>query len=59
MSKSQMKTIFTVSFNSKGVIQEEFVPLKQMVNVVFYMELIKWLKERVMCIYQEITNMGT
>lgn len=56
MSKSRVKTMLIVFFDCKGVVHKEFVPTGQTINAVFYVEVLKRLKNRVARVRPEITN---
>ena len=43
-------------FYSKGVVHKEFVPPGQIVNAVFYVEVLKRLKKRVARVHPKIAN---
>ena len=40
MSRSRVKTMITVFFNSHGIVHKEFVPQGQIVNHAFYTEVL-------------------
>ena len=56
MSKSKVKLMLIAFFDSKGVVDKEFVPPGQTVNAAFYVEVLTWLKKRVARIHPEIAN---
>jgi hypothetical protein len=45
MSKSQMMTMLITFFDIKGTVHFEFTPQGQIVNQVYYVEILKWLQE--------------
>nr|XP_054933844.1 uncharacterized protein LOC126543204 [Dermacentor andersoni] len=47
MSKSEVKTIFIVSFDKRGVAHKEFVPSGGTVNAAFYKEVLDLLHRAV------------
>jgi hypothetical protein len=47
MSKSQMKTMFSTSFDIKGTVHFDFIPQGQTVNKAYYVKIMKQLREDV------------
>ena len=45
--RSNVKTMFIVFFNVRGIVHQEFVPPGQTVNHKFYLEVLRRLKENV------------
>ena len=43
-------------FYSKGIVYKEFIPPRQTVNAAFYVEVLKRVKTRVVCVRPEIAN---
>ena len=43
MSRSKVKTMITVFFDSRGIVHKEFVPPGQTVNHVFYKDVLERL----------------
>ncbi len=50
MSKSKVKTMIIVFFNSKGIMHKEFVPPGQTVNQQFYLKVLDQLRKRIVCV---------
>jgi len=46
-SKSRVKTMLLTSFEIRGIVHYEFVPTGQIVNQVYYVELLERLHEKV------------
>jgi len=47
MSKSQVKTMLIVFFDSKGIVHKEFVPIGTTVNAAYYKEVLDRLRKRI------------
>jgi len=47
MSKSQMKPMLITSFDIKGTVHFELISQGQRINQVYYMEIMKRLREAV------------
>ena len=47
MSRSRVKTIIMVFFDSRGILHKEFVPPGQTVNRAFYKDVLERLPKRV------------
>jgi histone-lysine N-methyltransferase SETMAR len=47
MSKSEMKKVLFTFFDIKGTVHYEFIPKGQTVNQVYYVEILKRLREAV------------
>ena len=56
MSKSRVKAMLVVFFDSKGVIHSEFVPQGQTVNGQFYAQVLARLRDRVKRVRKDIAN---
>lgn len=56
MSKSRIKSMLIVFFDSKGVVHKEFLQSGQTVNAAFYVEVLKRLKKRVARVRPEIAD---
>ena len=56
MSKSRIKSMLIVLFDSKGIVHREFLPLGQTVNAAFYVEVLQRLRNRVAHVRPEITD---
>jgi hypothetical protein len=59
MKKSWVKTMLTAFFDTKGIIQHEFVLEKHTVNSKFYKEVIKRLIAQVRCIRPQFWETGS
>jgi len=46
-SKSRDKTMLLTSFDIRGIVHYEFVPTRQTVNQVYYLEVLERLREKV------------
>ena len=46
-SKSRVKIMLLTFFNIRGIVLYEFVPIEQTVNQVYYLEVMKGLREKV------------
>ena len=57
MSKSRVKSMLIIFFDSKGIVHKEFLPPGQTVNQTFYLQVLECLQNRVMRIHHEIANM--
>jgi len=47
MSRSRVKTMIIIFFNSRGIVHKEFVPPGQTVNHTFYKDAFEPLRKRV------------
>jgi len=56
MSKSRVKSMLIIFFDSKRIIHKEFVPPGQTVNPTFYLQVHERLRNRVMRVCCEIAN---
>ena len=56
MSRSRVKTIIIVFFNSRGIVHKEFVPPGQTVNHVFYKDVLERLWKRVQRVRRDIAD---
>lgn len=56
MSKSKIKAMLIVFFDSKGIVHFEFLPPGQTVTAKFYVEVLKRLKQRVNRVRSEIKD---
>ena len=43
MSRSRVKTMIIIVFESRGIVHKEFVPTEQTVNQAFYKDVLEWL----------------
>lgn len=55
MSKSKVKTMLIVFFDSKGVVHKEFVPQGQTVNAAYYVDVLERLRKRVVRTRKDIS----
>ena len=56
MSKSRIKSMLIVFFDSKGIVHKEFLPSGQTINVAFYVEVLQRLRNRVARVRPEIAD---
>jgi len=56
MSRSRVKTMIIVFFDSRGIVHKEFVPSGQTVNRAFYKDVLKRLRKRVQRVRRDITD---
>jgi histone-lysine N-methyltransferase SETMAR len=56
MSKSRVKSMLIIFFDSKGIVHKEFVPPGQTVNRTFYLQVLKRLRNRVRRVRAEIAD---
>ena len=57
---SDVKTLLTVSFNARGVLHFEYVPLGQKVNKEYYLSVLKHLSDVAHCmLYAWLNNSWT
>ena len=56
MSKSRIKSMLIVFFDSKGIVHREFLPSGQTVNAAFYVEVLQRLRIRVARVRPEIAD---
>ncbi len=56
MSKSKVKTMIIVFFDSKGIVHKEFVPPGQTVNQQFYLKVLDWLRKQVVRVHPGIAK---
>ena len=56
MSKSRVKSMLIIFFDSKGIVHMEFVPPGQTVNQTFYLQVLERLRNRVVRVGREIAN---
>jgi hypothetical protein len=56
MSKSGIKSMLIVFFDSLGIVHKEFVPPGQTVNQTFYQEVLGRLRQRVMRVRRDIAS---
>ena len=56
MSKSRIKSMLIVFFDSKGIVHKEFLPSGQTVNAAFYVEVLQRLRNRVLRVRPEIAD---
>ena len=56
MSRSRVKTIISVFFDSRGIEQKEFVPPGQTVNHAFYKDVLERLRKRVQRVRRDIAD---
>jgi len=47
MSKSQMKILFITFVSMKGIVLFEFITQGKSVNQIYYVQILKWLRETV------------
>ena len=56
MSKSRVKSMLIIFFDSKGIVHKEFVPPGQTVNQTFYLQVLECLRNRAVRVCREIAN---
>ena len=56
MSRSRVKTMIIVFFDSRGIVHKEFVPSGQTVNRAFYKDVLKRLRKRVQRVRRDIAD---
>jgi len=56
MSKSKVKTMMICFFDSNGLVHKEFLPPGQTVNQQFYIEVLEWLRKRIIRVRPEVAN---
>ena len=56
MSKSRIKSMLIVFFDSKDIVHREFLPLEQTVNAAFCVEVLQTLRNRVARVRPEIAD---
>ena len=56
MSRSRVKTMIIVFFDSRGIVHKEFVPPGQTVNHAFYKDVLERLRKRVQRVRRDITD---
>ena len=54
MSRSRVKTMIIVFFESRGIVHKEFVPSGQTVNHAFYKDVLERLRKRVQRVRRDI-----
>ena len=54
MSRSRVKTMIIVFFDSRGIVHKEFVPPGQTVNHAFYKDVLEQLRKRVQRVRRDI-----
>ena len=54
MSRSRVKTMIIVFFDSRGIVHKEFVPPGQTVNHAFYKDVLERLRKLVQRVRREI-----
>ena len=54
MSRSRVKTMIIVFFDSRGIVHKEFVPPEQTVNCAFYKDVLERLLKRVQQVRRDI-----
>lgn len=59
MSKSEIKTMVIIFFNSRRVVHKEYIPPCATVNQKFYLEVLDHLRKRVMQVQMEIAMTGS
>lgn len=59
MSKSKVKTMLIIFFDSRGIVHKEFVPPGSTVNAAFYKEVLLRLKNRVARVRPDLVNNWT
>jgi hypothetical protein len=47
MSKSKIKTMLIVFFNSKGIFLQEYIPPSQIFNQHYYIKILERLREQI------------
>jgi len=56
MSKSRVKTMIIVFFDSRDIVHKEFVPPGQTVNHAFYKDILEQLRKRVQQVRRDIAD---
>ena len=56
MSRSRVKAMIIVFFDSLGIVHKEFVPLGQTVNHAFYKDVLERLRKRVQRVRRDIAD---
>jgi transposase len=56
MSRSRVKTMIIVFFDSRGIVHKEFVPPGQTVNHAFYKDFLERLRKRVQRVRRDIAD---
>ena len=56
MSRSRVKTMIIVFFDSRGIVHKEFVPSGQTVNNTFYKDVLERLQKRVQRVRSDIAD---
>jgi transposase len=56
MSRSRVKTMIVVFFDSRGIVHKEFVPPGQTVNQAFYKDVLERLRKRVQRVRRDIAD---
>ena len=56
MSRSRVKTMIIVFFDSRGIVHKEFVPPGQTVNHAFYKDVLERLRKRVQRVRTDIAD---
>jgi len=56
MSRSRVKTMIIVFFDSRGIVHKEFVPPGQTVNHTFYKDVLERLWKRVQRVWTDIAG---
>ena len=56
MSRSKVKTMIIVFFDSRGIVHKEFVPPGMTVNQAFYRDLMERLRKRVQRVRPDIAD---
>ena len=56
MSRSRVKTRIIVFFDNRGIVQKEFVPPGQTVNLAFYKDILELIRKRVQCVRTDISD---
>jgi hypothetical protein len=56
MSRSRVKIMITVFFDSRDIVHKEFVPPEQTVNRAFYRDVLEWIQNRVQQVRTDIAD---
>ena len=56
MSRSRVKTMIIVIFDSRGIVHKEFVPPGQAVNHSFYKDVLEQLRKQVQRVQRNIAD---
>ena len=56
MSRSRVKTMIIVFFDSRGIVHKEFVPPRQTVNHAFFKDVLERLRKRIQQVRRDIAD---